>query len=166
MILKENDPKNVYADETGVFFHCLPDKTLEFKDKDCHGGKHNKERLTAMVCASMSGTDKHTLLVLGRSEEPRCFNHVNSVPKEYDANKKAWMTSEIFTKWVTKFHKFCQSDSGQLPRSSQGERTEECDLVLLASKYHKQDTANRPGRYSQSEAQLQKAGYRPSPPLY
>ena len=109
MILKEYDPKNVYnADETGVFFRCLPDKTLEFKDKDCHGGKQNKERITAMVCANMSGTDKRPLLVLGRSAKPRCFNNVKTFPTEYDANKKAWMTSEIFTKWVIKFDKFCQ----------------------------------------------------------
>ena len=109
MILKEYDPKNVYnADETGVFFRCLPDKTLEFKDKDCHGGKQNKERITAMVCANMSSTDKRPLLVLGWSAKRRCFNNVKSFPTEYDANKKAWMTSEIFTKWVIKFNKFCQ----------------------------------------------------------
>ena len=109
MILKKYDPKNVYnTDETGVFFRCLPDKTLEFKDLDCHGGKQKKERITAMVCANMSGTDKRPLLVQGRSARPRCFNNVKSFPTEYDANKKAWMTSEIFSKWVIKFDKFCQ----------------------------------------------------------
>ena len=32
-------------------------------------------------------------------------------------------------------------DGGQLPCSSKVERTEECDIVLLASKHHKQDSA-------------------------
>lgn len=109
IILKEYTPANVYnADETGLFFRCLPDKTLDFKNKDCHGGKQSKERITALVCANMSGTDKRPLLVLGKSAKPRCFNNVKSFPTEYDANKKAWMTSEIFVKWVTKFDKTCQ----------------------------------------------------------
>ena len=109
IILKEYTPDNVYnADETGLFFRCLPDKTLEFKNKDCHGGKQSKERVTAMVCANMSGTDKRPMLIIGKSAKPRCFNNVKSFPTEYDANKKAWMTSELFIKWVTKFDKTCQ----------------------------------------------------------
>ena len=91
IILKDYSPDNVYnADETGIFFWSLPDKTLEFKNKDCHGGKQSKERITAMVCANMSGTDKHPLLVLGKSWKPRSFNNVKSFPTEYDTNKKAW----------------------------------------------------------------------------
>ena len=81
---------------------------LKFKDKDCHGGKQSKERITAMVCGNMSGTDKRPLLVISKSSKPRCFNNIKSFPTEYDANKKAWMTSEIFVKWVTKFDKTCQ----------------------------------------------------------
>ena len=51
MILKEYDHKYVYnADEKGVFFRCLPNKTLEFKDKDCHGGKQNEENNRHGVC--------------------------------------------------------------------------------------------------------------------
>ena len=125
IILKEYSPDNVYnADETGIFFQCLPDKTLEFKNKDCHGGKQSKERITAMVCTNMSGTDKRPLLVIVKSSKPRCFNNVKSFPTEYDANKKAWMTSKIFVKWITKFDKTCQTkakvcvDRRQLPRSS------------------------------------------------
>ena len=89
----------------GFFFRLLPDKTLEFKNVDCHGGKKNKERLTAMVCANMSGTDKLPLLIIGKPSNPRCFKHVKSLPTEYDANKKAWMTSDIFKEWVKKLDK-------------------------------------------------------------
>ncbi|XP_061190462.1 tigger transposable element-derived protein 6-like [Saccostrea echinata] len=79
IILQTYSPDDIYnADETGIFFRMLPDKTLEFKDVDCHGGKKNKERLTAMVCANMS---------------------------EYHANKKALMTSDIFKEWVKKLEK-------------------------------------------------------------
>lgn len=102
-ILQACSPDNIYnADETGIFYKMLPDKTMEFKDVNCHGGKKNKERITAMVCANMSGTDKLPLLVIGRASNPRCFKHVKSLPVEYYSNKKAWMTSEIFTEWVKK----------------------------------------------------------------
>lgn len=57
-ILAEYRPSNIFnADETGLFFRLLPDKTLEFKAVDCHGGKNNKERVTVTVCANMSGTE-------------------------------------------------------------------------------------------------------------
>ena len=96
-------PADIYnADETGVFFRLLPNKTLEFKDVDCHSGKKNKERLTAMVCANMSGTDRLSLLIIGKPANPRCLMHVKALPTEYEANKKAWMTSDIFKEWVKK----------------------------------------------------------------
>jgi hypothetical protein len=49
----------------------------------------------------MSGTDKK-LLVIGKSAKPRCFKglKMDSLPIEYYANKNAWMTSEIFKKWL------------------------------------------------------------------
>ena len=109
VILKEYRPDDIYnADETGLFYRLMPDRTLEFKKVDCHGGKQSKERITALVCANMSGTDKVPLFVLGKAADPRCFKNVKSLPTQYDSNAKAWMTGEIFTKWVTKFDKKCQ----------------------------------------------------------
>ena len=102
-ILKDYLPSDIFnADETGIFYKLMPDKTLEFKSVSCHGGKQSKERLTAMVCANMSGTEKLPLLVIGKSANPRCFKNVKRIPTEYQANKKAWMTSEIFTSWAKK----------------------------------------------------------------
>ena len=49
------DRERVNADETGLFWKCLPDKTMSFKGDTCSGGKRSKERITVMVCASMSG---------------------------------------------------------------------------------------------------------------
>jgi hypothetical protein len=43
ILLQGYEPKNVFnADETGLFFKLLPDKTLEFTKESCHGGKHSK----------------------------------------------------------------------------------------------------------------------------
>ncbi|XP_062594546.1 tigger transposable element-derived protein 6-like [Saccostrea cucullata] len=81
LLLQTYSPDDIYnADETGIFFRMLPDKTIEFKDVDSHGGKKNKERLTVMVCVNMSGKDKLPLLIIGKSANPRCFKHVKSKP--------------------------------------------------------------------------------------
>ncbi|XP_061188445.1 tigger transposable element-derived protein 4-like [Saccostrea echinata] len=58
-----------------------------------------------MVCANMDGTDKMPLLVIGKSANPRCFKNVRSLPVEYHANKKAWMTGDIFSTWVKQLDK-------------------------------------------------------------
>lgn len=73
-MLEEYSPDDVYnADETGLFFKCLPDRTFAFKGQSCHGGKQSKERITVLPCANMSGTDKLPLLIIGKSMKPRCF---------------------------------------------------------------------------------------------
>jgi len=90
-------------DETGVFYKMLPDRTLCFRDEKCHGGKRAKDRLTAAVCCNMSGSEKWPLLVIGKSQNPRCFKNVKSLPVTYKANKRAWMTGELFEQWVVTF---------------------------------------------------------------
>lgn len=84
------------GDETGLFFKMTPDKTLKFKGEKCSGGKQSKERITVWVCANMSGKEKRRLLIIGKSKSPRCFKNCSSLPVDYRANKKAWVTGEIF----------------------------------------------------------------------
>lgn len=38
--------------------------------------------------------------MIGKSANPFCFRSVKTKPIEYRSNKKAWMTSEIFEKWL------------------------------------------------------------------
>lgn len=102
-MLSSYHPRDVFnADETGVFYRLLPDKTFCFKGDSCHGGKQSKERITAMVCANMDGSEKLPLMVIGKFERPRCFKNVKTLPATYKFNKKAWMTSVIFTEWLRK----------------------------------------------------------------
>ncbi|XP_047984684.1 tigger transposable element-derived protein 6-like [Leguminivora glycinivorella] len=105
-LLNGYDPNDVFnADETGLFFKCLPDKTLTFKNEKCHGGKHSKERLTILLCTNSTGTQKLKPLMIGKSKKPRCFAGCRSLPLDYEANKKAWMTGELFRKWLIKTDK-------------------------------------------------------------
>ena len=58
----------------------------------------------------MAEDDKIPLFVIGKSANPRCFKHVKTLPVEYTNNKKAWMTGEIFTKWLLKLDKRFQRE--------------------------------------------------------
>ena len=78
-----------------------PDRTLSFRGDSCKGGKRSKERVTVLVAASALG-EKLPLLVIGKSKRPHCFRGVLNLPVEYDANQRAWMTSEKFEKWLMK----------------------------------------------------------------
>lgn len=95
-----SDDEIFNADETGLFYKLTPDKTLKLKGEKCTGGKLSKERITVMVAANMSGTAKKKLLVIGKSQRLRCFKNVRHLPVDYESNRKAWMTGDIFTKWA------------------------------------------------------------------
>lgn len=100
----ENDVFN--ADETGLFFKCLPDKTLTFKNEKCYGGKLSKERVTCLLAANMTGTEKLKVVVIGKSAKPRCFRGVKCLPVTYKNNKKAWMTGDLFEMWLLELDKY------------------------------------------------------------
>ncbi|XP_014451818.1 tigger transposable element-derived protein 4 [Alligator mississippiensis] len=103
-ILREYDAKNIYnADETGLFYKMLPNKTLAFRDKRCIDGEHSKQRLTILLMANMDGSDKRKPLVIGKSKNPCCFKNVKSLPVYYTANKKAWMVGAVFEEFVRDF---------------------------------------------------------------
>lgn len=59
---------------------------------------HNSSFLPRYV-----GIDKRKLIVVGKSLNPRCFKKCKSLPVEYYANSRAWMTGELFIKILTKF---------------------------------------------------------------
>jgi hypothetical protein len=99
------------ADETGVLYNMTPDSTFKFKGEKCVGRKMSKNCLTVLICANMTGTDKKRLFVIGKSQTPHCFKNVKKLPVEYAANKKAWMTSDIFQQYISKWGSRVSSDS-------------------------------------------------------
>lgn len=87
------------ADESGLFFKMLPQKTLAHRSEEvAPGRKMSKERITFMPCANASGSHKLKLLVLGKSKKPRSFGNSN-IPVTYKGQKKAWVTKDIFQDW-------------------------------------------------------------------
>lgn len=87
---------NIYnANETELCYES-EDKTLQFDLEKRPGSQHTKSRLTVVVAANMSGTVKKNLLVIGKS---KCIKNL-TVPVDYETNRRAWMTSDIFVKWL------------------------------------------------------------------
>ena len=96
-------PAQIYnADESGLYYRCLPDKTLASGDeKEAPGMKKQKDRVTLMFCANADGTHKIPLLIIGKFQNPRCFKGIDRerLPCTYTAQKSAWMNSFIMKDW-------------------------------------------------------------------
>ncbi|GBN01299.1 hypothetical protein AVEN_201320-1 [Araneus ventricosus] len=77
------------ADETGLFFQCLPNKTAVFEGEECHGGKQSKLRVTVLLATNQSGKEKLPPAMIGLSKKPRCFAKIKSFPMMHKSNQKA-----------------------------------------------------------------------------
>ena len=77
-----------------------PNQTLA--TKPVKGKKKDKEQITVLLCTNATGTDKLQPLVIGKSANPRCFKNIRkeNLGVKYEANKKAWMTGDIFSRWI------------------------------------------------------------------
>lgn len=87
-------------DETGLFFRAVPDKTVDQK-KVCHRGELASERLTLSLCINALGEKEPPVVIC-----PKCFKDSDApqLGVEWYPNSKAWMTSDIFYQWITKFN--------------------------------------------------------------
>jgi hypothetical protein len=86
------EQRDVYnADEMGLFFNVLPDRTLAHKAESCHGGKYSKDRLTVLLCVNSDGSDKQVLIVIGKSPKPSASRTLKNCL--VNTNGKAWMTT-------------------------------------------------------------------------
>ena len=102
-ILLEYDLNQIFnADETGLCYRLLPQKTLAHaNEKKADGMKKAKDRVTLSACANITGSIKLPLLFIGKAKRPRCYAGVNmdSLPVTYRNSANAWVTSEIFYQW-------------------------------------------------------------------
>ncbi|NWI55948.1 TIGD4 protein, partial [Calyptomena viridis] len=98
--LNDYQPNNVFhIQETGLLYQMLPHNTFSFKGETCSVGKLSKERITVAVGTNMDGSEKLPLLVIGKNKSPPS---VKSLPVDYEANDRAWMTPEVFEQWMRK----------------------------------------------------------------
>ena len=88
------------CDETGLFYRAVPDGTYALKREKVSGGKKAKNCSTVLLCCNSEGSDILPQLVIGTSKNPRCFKNVQQLPLPYEANSTAWMTADLFCKWL------------------------------------------------------------------
>ena len=100
--LKAFDPEDIYnIDETGLFYKLQPNQTLATKSSDIRGTKKSKERVTVALGANATGSHKLRPFLIGKSAKPRAFKNFDaSLYVKYRSNKKAWMTSPLFSDWM------------------------------------------------------------------
>ena len=55
------------ADEFGLFYQCLPNKTLHLKGEKCSGRKHSKIRLTGLAAGNAYG-ERLPMFVIGKAK--------------------------------------------------------------------------------------------------
>ena len=132
-IINEYSDDDIYnADETGLLFKAIPDRSLVLNKEQCKGGKRSKERYTVLLCSNWSGSDKLKPLVigklsriilinifnniLGKSRQPRCFKRldINKLPVTWKANRTAWMNAKLFSEWLTDINKMMKKNSRQI----------------------------------------------------
>lgn len=74
---------------------------VQIKRRTLKRWETNKERITFL-----NGSETLPLLMISNSCDPRCYKNKNkSKAVDYEANKKAWMTSDTFERWLLKLDK-------------------------------------------------------------
>lgn len=102
-------------DETAQFYKMTPNKTYLAMGNSLSGSTLHKKRITIFLGCNLDGSDKVKPLVIGHAKTPQCFRKLSvrskkiktkdmtsqlSLPVDYVANSKAWMTSKIFTTYM------------------------------------------------------------------
>ena len=76
-VFRDYKPADIFnADESGLFYKLLPNRSLVLKGDACHGGKNSKERITILPCANMTGTEKWPLPAIGKAAKPVFFKGI------------------------------------------------------------------------------------------
>ena len=82
--LSNYEVKDIYnADEFGLFYEFLPNKSYQFKSEKCNGGTLSKIRITVENAFG----DKLPMFVIGKTKKSRCF-------------KNEWMDGVLFEEWI------------------------------------------------------------------
>ena len=101
------------GDEFGLFWRLLPNRTYKVLNNKFKTGSKGKERVSVFVCANRTGTDKRKLLVIGKSQRPRCFRN-KKLPVIYRNNTNSWMTSELFIEYLMNFNNQMKSENRKI----------------------------------------------------
>ena len=113
-IRKDYEAKDIYnGDELGLFWRLLPNKSYVIQGSQFKSGKQSKDRISIFIATNAEG-DKLKPIVIGKFKTPRCFRGKSRVPVIYRYNSRAWMTSDIWTEYMTKLNKTMVSENRKI----------------------------------------------------
>ena len=89
----------------GDFFVNVWLLKLILPKKIASGFKAAKSRVTVLLGGNAFNDFKMKLLLIHIAENPRAFKNCSkdNLPVIYKSNKKAWITSSLFSYWLTNF---------------------------------------------------------------
>uniref|UniRef100_A0A8C8SIN0 HTH CENPB-type domain-containing protein n=1 Tax=Pelusios castaneus TaxID=367368 RepID=A0A8C8SIN0_9SAUR len=111
-LLASYSTENIFnADETGLLYRATPDRAHMSQDPPHVGGKKATDRISVLCCANHAGTEKRRLLVVGKSQQPRCLpRDLRALPVTYAHSANAWVTADIFQEWAQQWDQELQRD--------------------------------------------------------
>lgn len=106
------------ADKTGLFWRMLPSRIPTIDEGQFSERKIYKDKVTLMMCTNATGSHKLPLLVVGKHDQPDCFNNIHALPVFYKGQKAASMDSELILQWyqdifLREIEQYHESDSKQ-----------------------------------------------------
>lgn len=103
-ILQQYSPRDIFvAGESSFLYDLLPDAILKQKSCNIPTKTKSQDRLTALFCCNMDGSEKEKLLLVGRFPSPCSFKGIKSLPVTYASDKRALMNAFLFEKWFIRF---------------------------------------------------------------
>ena len=72
---------------------------MHLKEEKCSGGKHSKIRLARLAAGNAYG-ERLPMFVIGKANKLRYFKGVRNLSCRYRAQRKSWMTVELFEEWL------------------------------------------------------------------
>ncbi|KAH9097216.1 hypothetical protein Ae201684P_011937 [Aphanomyces euteiches] len=106
------DKRDIYnMDETGLFYNYQPCTTITNVPRN--GQKKDKRRISVALTTNADGTHKLSLLFIGKAQRPRCFGSMSAEQLGflYRNNRKAWMTSALFSGWINDVNMAMERDN-------------------------------------------------------
>ena len=160
-LLSQYKLEDIYnADEFGLFYQYLPNKTLHLKSDKCSGGKLSKIRISGLTAANAVGS-KLPMFAIGKSKNPRCFKHVKTLPCRYSSQSKSWMDSTLFEEWVRELDvKFLKEKRkvvliiDNCPAHPTIGNLTNVKLIFFTTKYHVSLPPDGPGSYKVLKSSL------------
>ena len=128
--------------ETALFWKRMPSRTfISREEKHASGFKCAKDRLTLLLGSNASGDFKLKPMLVYHSENPRALKGLSKdhLPVIWRANKKAWVTEDLFQQWYTS--SFCPAVV--LLRCKKNSKQKRCCYLTMLQATHSTSTASR-----------------------